>query len=203
MSSIWYKDVYNFITDKNFIDFVPLSSMNLVEKLNAIMRFSIYFSLLIYIINQKFSIVIVPILTAIITYLLYTNHRYNRLADKQLYEGMGLREEGNTVCQKPSKDNPFMNVLMSDYALRPNRPRACKHSNKVKVEMKQHFDHNLYRDIDDIYHSISSDRQFYTTPSTTIPNDSVGFAKFLFKIGKTCKEGSGDQCNANMFKFFN
>jgi len=38
---------------------------------------------------------------------------------------------------------------------------------------------------------IYSKRQFYRTPSTTIPNDQTGFAKWLYQVpGKTCKEDS-------------
>ena len=36
-------------------------------------------------------------------------------------------------------------------------------------------------------------RQFYTMPSTTIPNDQTGFAKFLYQLPTTCKEDSA-QC---------
>ena len=36
-----------------------------------------------------------------------------------------------------------------------------------------------YRDPNDIYNRISSERQFYTTPNTTVPNDQTGFAKWL------------------------
>ena len=40
-----------------------------------------------------------------------------------------------------------------------------------------------------------SSRQFYTNPSTTIPNDQEAFAKWLYyNPEKTCKEGNGLEC---------
>ena len=58
---------------------------------------------------------------------------------------------------------------------------------------------NLYKDVSDIFSKNNSQRQFYTTPVTTIPNDQGSFADWLYKTPPTCKENNGNQCVANNF----
>ena len=56
---------------------------------------------------------------------------------------------------------------------------------------------DIYRDIDDAFDRKSSFRNFYTMPSTSIPNDQMEFANWLYgSKEKTQKEGNG---NRNMF----
>ncbi len=42
-------------------------------------------------------------------------------------------------------------------------------------------------------------RNFYSMPSTTVPNDQTGFANWCYKLPKTCKEGNGVQCYNNLY----
>ena len=75
-----------------------------------------------------------------------------------------------------------------------DRPPACDVSDpEVKLLIDNNFDNNLYKDIDDIFGKMNSQRQFYTMPSTTIPNDQESFAKWLYLSPKTCKEDQ-DYC---------
>lgn len=105
------------------------------------------------------------------------------------------RLENVTDCTKPSIDNPFMNVTMGDY-LNVNseyaivdRPQACDLNDPtVKREADTYFNNNLFRDVNDVFGKTNSERQFYTMPSTTIPNRQDEFAKWLYLNPKTCKE---------------
>ena len=55
---------------------------------------------------------------------------------------------------------------------------------KNKLEEKQ----CLVQEIQQLlYEKKNSERQFYTVPNTTIPNDQKGFAEWLFKTENTCK----------------
>ena len=93
-------------------------------------------------------------------------------------------------CQAPSQHNPFMNVLISDYKYRPQRPPACSRKNDANI--KKNIDHdfrkNLYQNLDDAWGRNNSQRQYFTMPSTTIPNDQRAFAEWLYKTGPTKKE---------------
>lgn len=204
MEKIWFQDISNFITKDNYSVFFPSSSMSFAEQLNALMRLALYFSLVMLLIRKDGNVFFIVIFMGLFTFVLWSVDEKNKKNDKDVLDKIGLREEytSKELCQKPSKDNPFMNVLVSDYGHNPQRPRACRMEGKVKHEVKKHFDHNLYRDVDDIFHKKASDRQFYTTPSTTIPNDSVEYAQWLYgdKSASTCKEGNGGRCYANMYR---
>ncbi len=106
---------------------------------------------------------------------------------------------------KSTKNNPFMNVLISDYVTDPQKdPAPIYYNNKnEKKIVNENFNSNLYRDISDIFHNQSSQREFYTMPNTTIPNDQKGFAEWCYKTGPSCKEGSGLSCNNNNHRELN
>lgn len=205
METVWYKDIPGFITEKTYMRFFPSPDMGFAEQLNSMMRLAVYFAAIMLIIKKDANILFVPIFVGIFTYLVYSVDEKNRRGDRTILEKMGIGEEFGTgrLCQKPTKDNPFMNVLMTDYGSNPGRPRACRFEGKVKEEVKKNFDHNLYRDVDDIFHKKASDRQFYTTASTTIPNDVGTFGQWLYGTPKTCKEGNGNGCYKNMYRSIN
>jgi hypothetical protein len=54
--------------------------------------------------------------------------------------------------------------------------------------MDEMFNHNLFKDVNDVFGKMNSQRQFYTMPNTTIPNAQDDFAKWLYANPKTCKE---------------
>ena len=97
-------------------------------------------------------------------------------------------------CTEPTRDNPFMNFMLSDYSDEPNRSKACSSNVNNELEIKDinqkidlNFNYNLYKDIDDIFEKKNSQRQFYTMPNTDNPNDQKSFAEWLYKIPETCK----------------
>lgn len=201
MEKIWYQDPRNFFMDSNYFQFWPSKDMTFAEQLNCLMRFSIYFALIVLVLKHDPNIIFVPIFMGIFTYYVYMVDTKNKVDEKMLLEAMALskNERDGTTCIKPTPNNPFMNVLVSDYAKNPKRPSACSlDSQTTRREVKKHFEKNLFRNVDDVFHKNASDRQFYTTPITTIPNDQSAFAKWLYGQGTTCKEGNGDKCFRNM-----
>jgi hypothetical protein len=203
MEKIWFKDLGNFINEKNYDKFFPSASMTYNEKLNSLFRLSIYFSLIIMILKKDANIFFIPILTAIFTFLLYKTEGNKKKVEEEFFEKMNLYKDPNTneICYKPSPENPFMNILMSDYKTNPKRARACNVSNnKIKKEAEKYFNKNLYRDVGDIFHKNASDRNWYTTANTEIPNNDDAYKNFLYKLGPTCKEGSGEACYSRTFR---
>jgi len=188
---IWYENVHGFIDVKNLKKFFPTSDMSDEEKLNSILRFTIYFTLVLYMIQKNIKTLYLIPLVALLTFFI---HKHSDNDDiKEDYEQVQFKAD---TCTKPKQTNPFMNVLINEYNENPERKEACNiESKKTKKNMKRYFEHDLYRNVDDIYGRDASFRQFYTTASTTIPNDQEAFAKWLYyKEGKTCKEG-GLECN--------
>jgi hypothetical protein len=203
---IWYKDPTNFITLQNYDKFFPNKAQSFAEQLNSSLRLTIYFCFIVFILKHDINIWFISIFMAILTYFMF-NADNNTKINEQLYlADHNQTKDPNTgdICTKPTKENPFMNVLMTDYSDDPSRSKACDVSDKTtKKNTSKFFDDKLYRDVDDIWHRNASDRQFYTNPITTVGGDQSAFAQFLYgdnKTNKTCKEGSSDKCYQNLYR---
>ena len=137
----------------------------------------------------------------ILTYVIYYySDEKNPVVEKFLGEDRVLNDKD---IVKPTIDNPFMNVLLTDYTDNPNRESLNKVNNydnqKLNKDVDDKFYYNLYRDVDDVYHKYNSQRQFYTMPSTTIANEQGRFVNSLYKVPPTCKEGNGYRCYGNIY----
>jgi Family of unknown function (DUF5762) len=202
MEDIWYKDFGTFISPFNLVKFVPTKDMTFTQVLNAVTKFSIYFSVILYLTNHNIHVFYVTIFTALVSVFLYELYAKNRRKEKELYERLGVMLEKGTkqYCMQPTSQNPFMNVLVTDYVDFPNRPKACNpNSTKVKKEIDKFFEKDLYRDVDDVWGRKTNSRQWYVENSTTIPNDRNAFTDFVYNMGPTCKE-NGLQCYKNMHR---
>jgi hypothetical protein len=196
---IWYQDPRHFLNDANFIKFVPDGSMNRIEQLNAIVRFALYLSVLMALVKRSMVPLFIVLFVAAVTWGM---HESQLATERSNREGMAAVNDATETdrwtgkrCVRPTLHNPFMNVLSSDSVTRPQRPAACNiEKSDVQRDMERAFGHNLYRDSDDPLDRNTSSRQFYTMPVTTIPGDQTAFAKWLYHVGPTCKEGNGKRC---------
>ena len=180
----WFNN-YTIIFERDRLtEFFPSHDMSYVEKLNAILRFSLYTAFVIYVYNRNSNVVFIPFITGLITLYLFKYYRDTKT-------GKSLEQIANidVECIAPKKNNPFMNVLISDYIQDPERAPACDiRKESIKEDAEDHFEHNLYRDVSDVWNRTSSQRQFYTMTNTTIPNKQKDFAEWLYKTDRTCKE---------------
>ena len=89
-----------------------------------------------------------------------------------------------------------MNPLVSDDR---TRGPACSTIDNPELanKVEANFNHNLFKDVNDVYNRRHSERQYYTMPSTTFANKQGEFAQWLYGGPPSCKEGNGDQCVAN------
>lgn len=197
MEKIWYEDVVHFLLNPDSMTrFIPDSNHTLVENLNACMRFAIYLTILLLIIKRDQHMLAIMIVVGVITSMVYLYDKSQLASKQELFDKLGLEKDKRSkeVCMRPSPENPFMNVAITDYTDFPNRPRACDITRKsTKRQVADMFNNGLYRDVDDIFNKKASDRQFYTMPNTMIPNNQQAFAEWCFKTGKTCKE-DGVKC---------
>ena len=53
------------------------------------------------------------------------------------------------------------------------------------------------------YSKFNSQRQFYTTPNTRIPNNQIEFAEWLYKAPETCKENNEHCLRYNDIRYHN
>lgn len=112
----------------------------------------------------------------------------------------GVTEEviGSKVSY-PNARNPFMNVLVDEIKYNPTRaPALSVLDPSVSETLDDLFKTQFVNDPTDVFGKTQSQRQFYTTPSTTVPNDQDSYQNWLYKLpGKTCKEGGREACSAS------
>jgi len=93
--------------------------------------------------------------------------------------------------RKPTKENPFTNIVFSDYLDASNLALPCNTDQKdVEKEMQNLYNSTIYRNLEDVWERENSQRLFYTMPIQTIPNDQTNFANWLYKTGPTCHENT-------------
>ena len=180
----WFTDYTIILNKGRLTEFFPATDMSYIEKLNAIFRFSIYAAIVLFVYNRNANVIFIPIITGLVTLYLYKYYRDNKT-------GKSLEQITNidTSCVAPTRENPFLNVLMSDYTQEPERPHACDIKKEpIQEKVENHFNYNLYRDVSDVWNRTHSQRQFYTMPNTQIPNKQKDFAEWCYKTDKTCKE---------------
>ena len=114
------------------------------------------------------SIVITPLETNfVVDTIIFFHHDMDMYYSSVLYESFynkdnsleNISNKKEKKCQLPSNNNPFMNVLQTDYKYRPTRPPACGLDKKIKQDIENKFDVNLYKDISDIYGKTNSQTQ--------------------------------------------
>ncbi len=213
----WSQDITILYHPQRLIEFFPTKDMSPSEKLNAIARLAIYVSLLLLIYKGRIWPLYIGLVGLGVTLFLFKTSKYqkdnpNGMPD----EGLGRNPNNNTFmssligdtefltkaelnkiedpaykndgqCTAPTRNNPFMNITVNEYLDNPTRPEACEYQ-KVGAELETHFNHNLYKDINDIFNKNNSQRMYYTTPITTNPNNQGDFAKWLYGVPATCKE---------------
>jgi hypothetical protein len=201
----WYDDPTILFKKERLDEFYPSRDMTLTEQLNSLVRLFIYISLLFAIFKQDVNYLFIIVAILVLTYAIY---HYSD--EKPLFNSFNLDKttpDTDIVINKdiiePTIDNPFMNVLLTDYTDNPERIAANSLNNynntKLNEKIDNTFYYNLYRDVDDVYDKYNSQRQFYTMPSTTIPNEQDKFVKWAYKTPPTCKEDNGYRCYGNLY----
>jgi len=191
----WLNDYKILFEKERLADFFPTITMTMIEKLNAIMRLAIYLSIALYIVSGNYHYLYIMIIVGSITYFIATTQKDNM----ELFFN-SIKESNENLLQKsvienitdikPTVDNPFMNInLITDNKEKEPAPPSWN-NNDLQKKIESDFDYNLYRDVGDLYGKSNSQRQYYTMPSTTIPNNQTSFAKWCYQVGPTCKEKS-------------
>jgi len=90
----------------------------------------------------------------------------------------------------------------SPVAPRDINPPSSPLNKKTQRIIEQNFNKNLFKDANDIFNKRNGNRQFYTVPGSTFPNDRDTFMKWCYNRPKSCKEGNGEQCYDNMYEHY-
>jgi len=177
MSELWFNNPKILL--KNLDEFFPDNDLNFIKKINAIIRFSIYYTLIIIIFNYDINYLFISLILILISYFL-GNYVL------KYYETFNNKQKNNNTCQKPNENNPFMNYTVGDLIDNNNKLEACKYDD-VKDEMRQEFRKNIFTDSSDLWGKYISDRNFYTMPNTEIINKQREFAEWCYGGHGECK----------------
>eukprot|EP00873_Tetraselmis_striata_P033943 jgi/Tetstr1/454207/TSEL_041126.t1 len=174
--TIWYDDPRGFLTSGNFLAILPTRQNSYAGQLNAVLRLSLYYGLIVTLFRRDIDMLLIPLGVAAVTFLLYRSFQ----TSASLSWGGGGAAEAWTAetCVRPTRSNPFMNVLNSDE--RDRKPACDPLDPVVKSSVNAKFQDSLFHDIDDVWARNNAGRAFYTTPATTVPNDQTSFAEWLY-----------------------
>jgi hypothetical protein len=211
----------NVLLNPNYIlEFFPIDTMSYEQKLNAISRLILLITIIVFALSKNVRTIVISAITLFSIHLIYGHHKKT---NKNSYlEGFGnpaidtLNELNIPVSQEsfdtPTTENPFSNVLLNDYDYNPNKkpaPPIAKPavSDNILAEAKTmvqklnpgqpNIADKLFRDLGEQYVFEQSLRPFYSTASTTIPNDQSAFADFCYGSMISCKEGNLFACVKN------
>jgi hypothetical protein len=197
----WYNQP-SVLYDRHFIfEFFPMKEYDLIRKLNAILRFTIYYSVAMYCYSRNTNYFGIPIIAAFITFLMWKKNpeiqKDQAMTDfKNDVPTLVSLKDHNIGCSLPNKDNPFMNPMFYDVAADKELPKSCtSYDNKgIQRKIEKEFDKGLYRNYTDIFKKENSQRQFFTVPGREGIPDQSAFAHWLYRTPDTCKEGNSLAC---------
>ncbi len=174
----------------------PNVNMTIDEKINAIIRLILFTGIIATLIFNDSRYILFIFIIMLISILIY-NYQIdkNKRIEKYLNDN-DLDIINNEKCIKPTQENPFMNPSL----IGNNKYKSCSIENeKIKDDIDYYFNNNVFRETDDLYDKSLLDRQFYTVPSTTIPNNREVLTSWLYDRGPSCKENNGEQCYNNLY----
>ena len=189
--SFWIHNPSILFDSKHIIELWPYSHMNKDEKLNAATRLIILITLVGYMcINRVIIIILGLIIIAGIVFL------YNTQKEGYTSSYFPILNESTPIIE----NNPFSNTLMTDYKYNVNKEEPTKEytpeiekkiNDAVKQSiLEQNIDNtdmvNMFGNAKNNFEFEQGMRQFYTTASTTIPNQQDNFLKFCY--GKLSSE---------------
>jgi hypothetical protein len=176
----WFEDPSILFQSETWANFVPLQTMTTTEALNSVVRFAIYSSLLLTATTGQTSYIYAIPIVALASILLHTLFPHG----KKLEAYLDYVKPTSKNYTMPSADNPFMNVLLTDIADKPDRPDAAQTDDKeVRNQIYKAFQktRDIHMDTSDLFDQTQAMRTFHTLQSAKVPNDQDGFLSFLAK----------------------
>ena len=118
----WYKDPSILYDNRYIFEFFPSRRFDVVRKLNAILRLSIIYSIIMFLCTKSNIYLIIPLIVSIITWFVW-NRQKDTHTQTVLEESISDKldelvkvNDLETECRVPTKDNPFMNPPIHEYS---------------------------------------------------------------------------------------
>jgi len=223
-SVVFWADDPNVLFNTEYIfEFYPTQTMTYNQKLNALSRTIIIITIITFLFTRSTTLLIVSMITLAAIYFLHKSQTeeepkkesFTTPAQDYLTQNGGVIP--TDLFQEPSMQNPFSNVLVTDWVDNPQKKPAPPLGNpvvrdEVLIQAKQMVAEvnpgqpdivdKLFKDMNEQLSFEQSMRQFHSTASTIIPNDQGAFLDFCYgEMGTTCKEGNLFACSRNTSKY--
>ena len=154
--------------------------MTVKSALNAVVRFSVYLSVLLAATSRDvWYLLIIPLVMVVTIFLEKWFPRAKKISEG-FQSGPVVSGYSGTETSMPSDDNPFMNPQLTDIHADNQRPPAADVTDiEVRDKVNEAFAQtsNIYMDTTDVFDLVQSQRNFYTVPQ----DDHAGFLAFLGK----------------------
>lgn len=183
----WYSDPSVLFSKDTWYIFVPQATMTVKAALNAVVRFSVYLSLLLTATSRDLWYLLLIPLVMVVTLFLEKWFPEAKKITEGFRSGPVVSGYKGTETSMPTDDNPFMNAPLTDILDNPNRPPAADVTDiKVRDKVNKAFSQtsNIYMDTTDVFDLVQSQRNFYTVPE----DDHAGFLAFLGKNGQVSNQ---------------
>tara|TARA_A100001011_G_C14306533_1_gene843438 strand:- start:1744 stop:2445 length:702 start_codon:yes stop_codon:yes gene_type:complete len=214
-TSIWLNDPTILLRNDKIRQLWPTEDMSAAEKVNAITRLVIILVTIGFLITLNYKIIWIGIVTLGIVFLLY--YIQNRVIDKKkenfsnrlpgvypLLTDPVMYEMNKNLFQKPTTENPLMNVSLPQIYYEPDRkpaapaflPQVEKQINAsvkdfvAKPFKDEKIKDKLFADLGDAFVFNRSMLQYNATANTQVPNDQKAFQEYLYGNMISAKEGN-------------
>lgn len=186
------KDVFR---SSELLQFWPSASQSARERVSATTRFVLYAVCLVYIITHDARVFALGAVVMAVLYYLWSS---NMISDGKMRSSIGDGRASSIIRPNvtlPTVENSMGNVLLTDYVDYPDRPAVAWYpSMRTQVQQAWSEIHPFERQRD-------AERNFYTMPSSTIPNDQTGFAQAAYgkPFAPKCHDQGGAACDPDRF----
>jgi hypothetical protein len=177
----WYDEPSILFHKDTWIVFVPTPTMSVPSALNAVVRFSVYLSILLFLTSlDPLYLLFVPVVMGVTIFLHAWFPQAKKISESFVTSYVGKEKT------LPTADNPFMNAPLTDIIDNPNRPPAADVTRKdVRDKVNASFakTSNIYMDTTDVFDLVQGQRNFHTVPE----DDHAGLLAFLGKNARSDK----------------
>ena len=190
-------------------DFFPMPYMTIEQKLNALTRGLLVVTALAFLYSHNSRLLIICVIMLVAIFLYYWAYKRQEgflQANKEAVDRFNKLDK-TQVFQAGTPVNPLSNVLVSDWNDNPTRkpaPPCEKNADAILTQAKRmvvqsnpgqpDIAEKLFADLANELEFEQSMRPFYSTASSTIPNDQGAFAEFCYGSMVSCKEGNMFAC---------
>jgi len=186
------KDVFK---TSDLLTFWPTATQTGDQRVSATTRFILYAVCIVYIVNRDSRIFALGGIALAILYYMWTT---NMIKDGKLRTTIGDARYSTVFrpdATLPTAENSMGNVLLSDYVDNPDRPAAAWYPS-VRTQVQQ-----VWSQIHPFERQRDAERNFYTMPASTIPNDQTGFAQAAYgkPFSAKCHDQGGAACDPDRF----